>query len=303
MKIILIFIMILQLNAELIEYDIKPSNLKSSKYMNIEILDSKELKFDDMDDLEVTELSDIAYHDGWLYAVSDNGYLYRFNIEMKNSKISKLSLKKAFKLKSKKGKKLKKKSRDSEGLVYEDGRLFISFERKHRVDEYSLDGKKIKSYKIHKDLQNRDNYKSENKGLEALCYSKKYGVITAPEKPLNNKDEKYHTLYAKNKTWKFKVSGSITALEFMDEDSVMVLEREYDFLRRMRVATLTKLSLVDSKNSISKTKVLAKLDTDDGWNIDNFEGLTKVDKGRYLMVSDDNGMFYQKTLLVLFKVE
>ncbi len=295
--------MILQLNAQLIEYDIKPSDLKSSKYMSIEILDSKELKFDEMNDLEVTELSDIAYHDGWLYAVSDNGYLYHFNIEMKNSKISKLSLKKAFKLKSKKGKKLKKKSRDSEGLVYEDGRLFISFERKHRVDEYSLDGKKIKSYKLHKDLRNRDNYKSENKGLEALCYSKKYGVITAPEKPLKNKDKKYHTLYADKKSWKFKASGSITALEFMDEDSLIVLQREYDWSRQVRVTTLTKLSLLDSENGIATTKVLAKLDTQEGWNLDNFEGLTKVDKDKYLMVSDDNGMFYQKTLLVLFKVE
>ena len=43
--------------------------------------------------------------------------------------------------------------------------------------------------------------------------------------------------------------------------------------------------------------------TDKGWMIDNFEGLTRVAPHRYLMVSDDNDNFFQKTLLIYFEVK
>jgi hypothetical protein len=68
------------------------------------------------------------------------------------------------------------------------------------------------------------------------------------------------------------------------------------------VTSLVSVNLKKCKKGICKSKLLAKLDSFKGWHIDNFEGLTKVDKNRYLMVSDDNGNFFQKTLLVFFEV-
>jgi hypothetical protein len=44
------------------------------------------------------------------------------------------------------------------------------------------------------------------------------------------------------------------------------------------------------------------MDSQKGWHIDNFEGLTKVGKNLYLMVSDDNESIFQKTLFVLFEL-
>jgi len=276
----------------MLDYKITPLGMSSSKYMHINILDSKELKFEALDGIEVTELSALAYKDSTLYALSDKGYLYHFEIGIKKSKIKKLSLKKAFKLKNKSGKKLKKKKRDSEGLVFLGDNLLISFERKHRVELFSLNAAKIKKIKINKSLRDSENYESKNKGLEAVAYSKKYGVITAPELPLKNEDKEYHTLYAKDKTWKFKAEGSITALEFMDRERILVLLREFN----------CEVNLNNCKKSVCKSKVLARLDSSDGWSIDNFEGLTKVDENKYLMMSDDNGSFFQKTLLVLFEI-
>ena len=302
-KLYFIFIIFIFLSsnieATLLNFDIKPSNYKSTKQKNIRILDSKEFVSDKK---EIDELSALAYDSKTLYALSDRGFLYHFDLEIADDKIKKMILKKEFELKSKKDKGLKKSERDSEGLVFYKGKLFISFERKHRIGVFDLDGKNIKYKKIHKDLQNLDNFKSENKGLESLVYSKKYGIITAPEKPLIITNSKYHTLYAKNKTWKFKKTGSITALEMIDKDSIMILEREFSWFTFRRVTTISSLNLKKCKNGLCKSKILAKLDTSKGWNLDNFEGLTKVGKNRYLMISDNNGRFYQKTLLVLFEI-
>ena len=276
--------------------------MSSLKYMNINILDSKELRFKPLNGIDFTELSALAYQSSRLYALSDKGYLYHFDIDIKNSKIQKLSLKKAFKLKNRSDKKLKKKKRDSEGLVFLDDDLLISFERKHRVELFSLNAVKIKKIKLHKSLRDRENYESKNKGLEAVAYSKKHGVITAPELPLKHENRKYHTLYSKDKTWKFKAEGSITALEFIDKNRVLVLLREFNELTRKRVTILCEVNLKKCKKSICESKILARFDSSKGWNIDNFEGLTKVAKNRYLMISDDNGSFFQKTLLVLFEI-
>jgi hypothetical protein len=57
-----------------------------------------------------------------------------------------------------------------------------------------------------------------------------------------------------------------------------------------------------NKHHVCKSKYLAAFDSYKGWHIDNFEGLTKVGKNRFLMISDDNDSFFQKTLLVLFEI-
>jgi len=302
-KIISIFIFLyINLYSSVLNYTIEPSYKDIQKHSHIKILDSKELMIKDSKGNEITELSALAYDSNKLYALSDSGKLYHFNIDLSNDKIDKIELTKTFKLKSKKGKRLKKIKRDSEGLVFYDGKLLISFERKHRIAMFDLDGNYIKNKKLHRDLENLENFKSSNKGLESVAYSKKYGVVTAPEAPLTTTDDKYHTIYSKDKTWKFKRYSSITALEFIDDDNLMILERKFSWITFHRVTTISSIDLSSCENSICKAKTLAVLDSYKNWKIDNFEGLTKVGKDKFLMVSDDNGMFYQKTLLVLFEI-
>jgi hypothetical protein len=287
----------------MLDYKITPFTYPSqSKYMHIKILDSKELKFDPKNGIEFSELSALAFKDSKLYALSDKGFLYIFHISFNGSKLQSLTLEQSFKLKSKKKNILKKNIRDAEGLAFWNNKLLISFERRNRIDLYTLNGFKIKKIKINKALREKDNYKGKNKGLESVAYSEKYGIITAPEKPLKNSNKRFHILYAKNRSWKFIANGSITALEFMNKNKVLVLLREFNIFTRHRVTSLVSVNLKKCKKGICKSKLLAKLDSFKGWHIDNFEGLTKVDKNRYLMVSDDNGNFFQKTLLVFFEV-
>jgi len=56
------------------------------------------------------------------------------------------------------------------------------------------------------------------------------------------------------------------------------------------------------KFSHCKTRDLAVFNSGEGWNIDNFEGLTHLGGNRYLMVSDDNKNPLQQTLLVMFEI-
>jgi len=295
-------VLAVSLEAKILDFDIRPKGYNSSKYMGINILDSKEFVFDKFDGFKVSELSALAIQDKTLYVLSDRGYLFHFSFLVKDKKIKKFKPKKVFKLKNKKSKPLSAKNRDSEGMVIVDEKLLISFERKPRVESFSLKARKIKKHKIHKDLQKIKNYRSKNKALEALAYSEKYGLITAPELPLISESKEFHMLYSKDKRWSFKANGSITALEFMDKNNMLVLERSFDKTTRRRVITISKVYLDGCSNGVCNSEVLANLDSKDGWNIDNFEGLTKLSKSRYLMISDDNDSAFQKTLLVLFEV-
>jgi hypothetical protein len=218
--IILLYIFSILLQAKITDYDIKPSNLKSSTFMNIKILDSKELQLNEYKDIKVSELSALAYKNNILYALSDSGYMYHFDIEIKDKKIITLNINKALKLKNKKNKKLKNKKKDAEGMAFMNDKLLISFERIPRVELYSLKGIKKKNIKINKELKYTNNYQSKNRALESVAYNEEYGVITAPESPLKNSSKQldnYHILYAKNRIWKFPIDGKITALEFINK--------------------------------------------------------------------------------------
>ena len=252
---------------------------------SINILDSKKIDALHLDDLSITELSALAYNDRILYTLSDKGYLVKFKLDIENKKISTLNPFSAKYLKNKKGKPLKKKKSDSEGMDYVDGKLLISFERKPRAEYFTLDALKIKKIKINKQLLDVKNYRDKNKMLEAIAYSEKYGVLTAPELPLKQFNKCNHTLYTKKHTYSFNSCEKITALEFISEDEVLILFRNMD----LAIFNLANLKLIN-------------LDTEKEFNNYRFEGLTKIDENLYLIVSDNNDSLFQKTLFVLFEI-
>jgi hypothetical protein len=302
---LLIFLLFLSLNAKILTYNICPKNTLHVKCLKIKILDVKELLFDEKKGIPFHEISDLAYKNGFIYFVSDQGYLYKFSINLSHSKMNDLKYLDAYALKNKKMQKLSKKKRDAEGLALYEDNLLISFERKQRINLYSKNGIQIKKIKIHQDLEKKNNFISKNKGLESVAFHKKFGIITAPELPLKSSNKKYHTLYSRNNKFKFMTDGgSIVSLEFFDKNTILVLLRDFNYMTRRRVTTLVKVYLNKcNKNQVCKSDVLAKLNSADGWQLDNFEGLTRIDTNRYLMVSDDNENIFQKTLLVLFEIK
>jgi hypothetical protein len=313
MRIVFLFTLCLGLlQAGVFPVNITP-NLKENRFMGIKILDQKQLSFLDINGIKFSEISDLAYHQKSkkLYLVSDEGQLFTFNARFAE-KIEVLQPVTAVELRKKNGKKFKKWRRDSEGMTLDGkGKLLISFEEKAKVvwfhknsDKY---GRMIHTYPLPKKLRDTKRYRSKNKSLESLAWHPKYGILTAAEWPLKKDDKKRQTIYALNgKEWHFKAEpegkSAISAIEVMDDGDLLILERSFTGLLNPFVVTLKKVYLGNCKKKICKTEVLAKMSTHQGWDVDNFEGLAKVGKHRYVMISDDNDNFFQKTLLIYFEV-
>jgi len=313
MRVVLLYIVLFVYgNAGVSSVDILPP-LHSKTFMGIKILDQKKLDFKKIQGIKFAELSDAAYdaETATLYLVSDKGILYAFNAHFSN-KIEMLIPLRATKLKNKKGKRLRKWKRDSEGLALDEKcRLLISFEGDAKVGWFHKDsesyGNLIRKYKLPKKLKKTENYRTKNKSLESLACHPNYGVLTATEWPLKKDHKKKQTIYAlSGKQWHFKAEpegrSGVVAMEVMDDGNILVLERSYTGMLKPLVITLKKVYLDECQEKMCKTKILAKMNTHKGWNVDNFEGLAKIGKNRYVMVSDNGDNFFQKTLLIYFEV-
>jgi len=262
------------------------------------------------EDAKFAELSDLAYSPktSTLYMVSDKGSLFAFRAKFSNTDY-KLTPIKGYKLRSRKGKRLKRWKRDSEGLALDSqNNLYISFEGKPKVFLVSKTGQKLIKIHLPKELKKR-NLRSRNKSLEALAWHPKYGLLTALEYPKKGDAMQDQTIYSINgKKWHLKMEpvrhNAITAIEVMDDGNLLILERAYNgFFGKFQV-NLVKMYIKGCKpNTFCKKEKLLTIDSAKGWTVENFEGLSRVGKNRYLMISDDNDGFLMPTVLVYFEVK
>ncbi len=281
-----------------------PKSVNPEDIKGVKILDSRLVEFEAYEGIDFTGISDLAYDgEGLLYALSDKGYLFRLELLLDKDKIGRLVLKGAYRLKNKEGKPLSKKRRDAEGLDFFEGTLLISFERKPKVSQFDLTGVKIKNLSLPLVLEDIKNYQGKNSALESVVMHPDFGVITVPQRPLKHTDDKFHTLFSLEKRWRFKADADITAIETMPDGSLLVLEREFRLFGMGHTVWLKKVPLKICTGGFCQAETLAKLDSTDGWKLDNFEGLVRIDRDRYLMISDDNGSFLQKCIVVLFQVK
>ncbi len=156
-------------------------------------------------------------------------------------------------------------------------------------------------------MRRRAVYKSRNGMLESVTYHSKYGILIAVEYPIKG-SKKYQTIYSlRGKEWHFKAekykNSAVTAIEVMDDGNILVLERAYSGILNPMIITLKKVYLNRcNKKAICKSEVLATFNSNKGWGYDNFEGLAKVGKNRYIMVSDNNGYPFLPTVFLYFKI-
>lgn len=309
---LLFFCFFALLYAEVYPVDITPEQphktYRDQTFGSVRILDQKEIILESIDGIRFAEASDLAYDSKKqrLYMVGDKGILYIFKA-LFSDKIETLSPLHAYRLTKEKGRHFRKKV-DSEGLTLdEQGNLLISFERKPKIGTFATQGERITRHKLPHPLSNRKHYRGTNKMLESVALHPQYGILTASEFPLKRHKLHYQTLYAlSGKQWHFLAEperkSAVTAIEVMDDGNLLVLERAYTKLTEPRTITLKKLYLDHPNQGLYPSKVLLKMPSDKGWHNDNFEGLTKIAPHRYLMVSDDNNNFFQRTLLIYFEV-
>lgn len=297
------------LQGEILNTEIAPVE-NTTQFEGITLLDQKILLFKEIGGLKFSEISDLAYdlREKQLYLVSDEGKLFVFDASFSN-KIETLHPLSSVTLVKNNGKKFKKWRKDSEGLALDNkGHLYASFEGRPKIGRFDQKGRMVKQYTLPKKLRNPNNYRSRNKSLEALTWHPRHGLLTATEWPLKHKNKKEQTIYALDgKEWSFKAEAesksAVVAMEVMDDGNLLVMERSFTGLMNPLVITLKKIYLNRcKKKQVCQSELLLKMNTHQGWNIDNFEGLAKVGKHRYVIVSDDNDNFFQKTLLVYFEV-
>jgi hypothetical protein len=282
---------------------------KEKREGSITILEELSLNFPRRAGIPFEGISDLAYDkkNSMLYMIGDRGYLYTFYIKLSPKRIKKLKYLNAFHIKSPNGTVLKP---DIEGLCLDNkNRLIASFERVPRVKMISKDGRLIKNIDIPRFLRNRYIYRSKNKMFEAICYHNKYNILISAEYPIRYHSKRFQTIYSlSGKKWHFLTQkyphSAVTAMEMMDDGNILIIERAYNGIYKPFYITLKKIYInnCDSKN-LCKSKVLATLSSSSGWGYNNFEGLTRVGKNRYLMVSDNNGHYFLSTVLVYFRVD
>jgi len=284
MKLLIILFLTLAINARVVLLD----------RVNLNDIEFKNFNF--------SEISDLAYDkkNKILYMISDKGTLFSFYAIFDN----KIHLKplNAYYLKTKKGKRLKRWKRDSEGMVLVGKKLFVSFEGKPKILQISKDGKKIKKIRLPNALK-RVKQRSSNKGLEALAYHSKYGFLTAFEYAPKGRDKCNQQIFSSSgRVWDVKLEPfdncAITALEVMDRDNILILERAYSGIFSPFVVTLKKFNL-----KTNKSEILFQINTSNDDRVENFEGLTKVAKNRYLIISDDNDNPFANTILMYVEIQ
>jgi hypothetical protein len=284
----------------------------------LRILGMLELPNFKIDGRRFSQLSGLAWDDddGILYALSDKGMLFHLRPVIENEKLVGVDLLKAVPLlEPNSDKPLTGRRADSEGLDILNGRngrpgdaeLVISFERFPRIVRYHPDGHAVSEYLLPAPLHDGKAYRNPNLMLESVCVDDTLGILTAPEAPLKNERPGYTRLFSlTGQSWFYPLTepNRISSLECLGQRRVLVLER--DFGRPFRHITvslkLTTLPPMPSATEVLTTETVVTLDDNDGFQIDNFEGLARHRENRFFAVSDDNDLFIQRTLLLYFEI-
>ena len=250
----------------------------------------------------IQEASDLAFDDetNSLYIVGDKGDLYVYHLNVDNNTLN-LDYQNKYKIYHPN----ETFNIDSEGLTTNNkNELILSFEGTPRISSLSRKGKIGGNYALPTPLNNHNHYTTGNKMLEAVAWHQDYGILTAAEFPLQGKDNTKQTIYALNgSVWHFKAEpykdNAVTAIEVMEDDNLLILERAY---KKGTIPsfyiTLKKLYLNDcDEHKVCKTHIIYS----EKMNLKNYEGLTKIGKNRYLMVTDNQNKI--TTNFIYFEVK
>lgn len=266
----------------------------------------------------LSQLSGLAWDedDAILHAVSDKGALFQLRPEFKGDFLAGARLVRAVPLSGPPGKPNAPKwaYADTEGLDILNGHngrkgdaeLIISSERLPRITRYRPNGQAISEYPLPAPLNDAKNYKNPNKMLESVCMDSSLGILTTPEEPLNNEPAGHsHIFDLSGGSWDYPLAPGdrITDIECAGQGEVMILQQNYLHPFGQITVTLKRIRLASASISEPlKPETIFTLDNKDGLHLDNFEGLARHRGSRFFMVSDNNDLFIQRTLLMYFEL-
>ncbi len=252
-----------------------------------------------------------------LLAVSDAGSWLSARLEYRGDRLSGLRETRIGPITRKGGRPLRRaRDRDAESLVALnpasiEGRYFVGFEHKHRVDVYTfkkgnLSGP-VGSRRIPANLKRM----KPNEGLEAVGILRggRYAGarVMFAERLLSRRGDHTGAIVVKGRSspiYLARLDGfDITDVKGLKDGGLLVLERR--FIRRALRLDI-RLRRVRAREIAPGARLTGEvlLDAGQRFTIDNFEGLavSETPDGDTVitLISDDNFNFFQRTLLVQF---
>ncbi|WP_085910096.1 esterase-like activity of phytase family protein [Kiloniella majae] len=212
---------------------------------------------------------------------------------------------------------IRKKDRDSESIALADnGAIYVSFERDHRILEYSAPlTTTTASISLPREFT---DIASNNRGVEALTWLAGGCLLAIPERTTiststqENVIEAY--LWHENNWDKLYLASNNnylpTGLSNTPQGDLLLLEREFSFLggfkTSLRFFPASEIQTALSMPSyVMRGDILATFEG--AQSIDNMEGISSRigAKGETLvyLLSDDNLSFAQDTLLLMFELQ
>jgi len=261
------------------------------------------------DGVSLRGLSDLAWSESEqvLYAVSDFGWLFRMQPVFTNGQLTDVRLLDSHPLTDATGRPLRGKWRDSEGLTFAPGpdgnpALFVSFERAPRITRIDTQGRWQADAPLPAPFADPASYANSNAALEALAWHPRRGLLSGPELPPPGAMPAGHTplfsLDGRRHPYLLHTGPrcALVALNAWEGDELLALERCYDG-GRLEIA-LRRFTLPETDGFTLRPDNLALFRLQDGWLLDNFEGMTRIGARGLLLVSDDNDSSRQRTLLL-----
>ncbi|WP_323689896.1 esterase-like activity of phytase family protein [Rhizobium sp. AN64] len=207
----------------------------------------------------------------------------------------------------------RKMEMDAEGLALRDGKVFVSYEQRHRIDAYPDPGfetSKPLSRLPHPHSQQRTAPQWRHGGPCGLAGRSPLGgaLVVVAEKSIDADGNLLAAILEGPLKGTFAVthhpSFDVTDGAFLPNGDLLLLERRFNFaegvgmrIRRIKAADIRPGAVVDGEILLEAGMV---------YQIDNMEGMDVV-KGpdgstRLIIVSDDNHSFLQRNLMLEFKL-
>ncbi len=281
--------------------------------LQVDVLDVVILPETRLVGIKVSEISGIAWDAdaGVLWAVTDKARLIRFQLSIDGDRIATFQAETAIALTDTAGTKIDNDFFNPEGMAIINGsdgdpanaEFAIVSELGPAIARFSTSGKWLADFEVPAPLRDPARQKSEGDGLEALTLHPVHGLVTLPEEPLLDAPRRIHTLFAGDGTsYQFSTEAvgntSVKALETLSNGRILLLDRmrSEDKLRLLPFLSIIDLAACkpDAPCPVVTAPVMVPGVTDA-----DFEGITEVSPGRFLMISDDEINGDKRTVIAL----
>lgn len=298
-------------------FQFSPDHMVGDKFMQVTLQGSLQLPSIKVgkDKLKIAGLSALAWDEDEdiLYAVSDSAKLFHLRPIFKGNELVDVKFLEAYWLRNPTGKRYS--YHDTEGLairhgnngVKGDSELVISFERQPRIVSFTPLGIQKGMAYLPEELRIISHYQNDNKMLEAVMLHPQFGTITTSEYPLRINNDREIVLYnLTGQRWTipryFAKNSAVVALEAMEDGSILILERAFVSPMEPVIISLRNVRL-NTDGSTSKIRLVSVFDSSQGWAVDNFEGMSHHRKNFFFIISDNNDLSIQRTLLNYIEVQ